>query len=171
MSRRFTTEEFIKKSKEVHKNKYDYSKSTYVTANHKLIIICPIHGDWSQRATDHLYGRGCRKCAKQKIEDDRLEYFFKKSKEVHGDKYDYSKIKEMPTLSSYVTITCLIHGDWEQRAYQHLRGNNCKKCFHQNRAFTTEEFIKKSKEIHGDKFIYDKAVYKNKRSKIKMVEA
>jgi len=41
-----TTEEFIKKAKKVHGDKYDYSKSVYTGYNNKITIICPIHGEY-----------------------------------------------------------------------------------------------------------------------------
>jgi len=41
-----TTEEFIKKAKKVHGDKYDYSKSVYTEYNNKITIICPIHGEY-----------------------------------------------------------------------------------------------------------------------------
>lgn len=56
------TEEFIKKAKKIHKNKYNYSKTNYTKSGEKLTIICPIHGDFQQRANDHLNGKGCSKC-------------------------------------------------------------------------------------------------------------
>jgi len=39
-------EEFIKRAREVHGNKYDYSKVNYVDSKTKVIIICPVHGEF-----------------------------------------------------------------------------------------------------------------------------
>lgn len=44
MSRKKTREEFIAEAKQVHGDKYDYSKVVYIDANTKVSIICPIHG-------------------------------------------------------------------------------------------------------------------------------
>ena len=49
MSKKLTTEEFIEKSKEVHNEKYDYSKVNYINNRTKVCIICPIHGEFLQR--------------------------------------------------------------------------------------------------------------------------
>lgn len=54
---------FIERANEIHNNKYDYSKVEYLNANSKVCIICPTHGETSQRALDHLRGYGCFKCA------------------------------------------------------------------------------------------------------------
>ncbi len=53
---------FIKKAIKIHGIKYDYSKVIYTTNSKQVIIICPEHGEFSQRASDHLTGYGCRKC-------------------------------------------------------------------------------------------------------------
>lgn len=61
-----TTEQFIEKSKVVHKDKYDYSKSVYISARKPITITCPVHGDFTKsRAMDHyINGTGCPKCNK-----------------------------------------------------------------------------------------------------------
>lgn len=41
-------ESFIKFSSEVHNNKYDYSKVNYIERRIKVLIGCPIHGDFLQ---------------------------------------------------------------------------------------------------------------------------
>jgi len=57
------TEEFINRSNNIHKNKYDYSLVEYTNANKKVYIICPLHGNFYQRVGDHLYNEaGCPKC-------------------------------------------------------------------------------------------------------------
>jgi len=55
--------EFIKKAKKIHKDKYDYSKVEYKNSKEKIIIICKEHGEFEQVASSHLNGKGCRKCA------------------------------------------------------------------------------------------------------------
>ena len=62
--KKLTTEEFIKKAREVHGDKYDYSKVEYVNKKTKVIIICPVHGDFPQSPVNHIRGNGCPKCAK-----------------------------------------------------------------------------------------------------------
>ena len=59
------TEEFIRKSKLIHGNKYDYSKVDYVNNRVKVIITCPEHGDFIQKPLDHLHGSGCPECGRK----------------------------------------------------------------------------------------------------------
>ena len=61
--KRLTTEEFIQKAKEIHGNKYDYSKVKYVNNKTKVCIVCSEHGEFWQRPDSHLYMKtGCPKC-------------------------------------------------------------------------------------------------------------
>lgn len=60
---RNTTEKFIEKSKIIHRNFYDYSKTIYGKNQYKKVtIICPIHDEFEQRPMNHLQGQGCCKC-------------------------------------------------------------------------------------------------------------
>jgi hypothetical protein len=52
MGQRLTTESFIEKAKSIHGDKYDYSKIIYKNTNFKVIIICPIHGEFMQIPND-----------------------------------------------------------------------------------------------------------------------
>jgi hypothetical protein len=69
MRKKITLEEFKERSNKIHNNKYDYSKSVYINAISKLIIICPIHGEFNQKAHSHSSGSECPKCIKQQVID------------------------------------------------------------------------------------------------------
>jgi hypothetical protein len=61
-------EVFIEKAKQVHNNYYDYSlvdSSTYFNIRSKLPIICPKHGVFYQRGSDHNRKHGCPNCSKK----------------------------------------------------------------------------------------------------------
>jgi len=65
-----STEEFIQKAKEIHKNKYNYSKVNYTDAKVKVIITCPSHGDFYQTPNSHLTGCGCPRCKTSRGENE-----------------------------------------------------------------------------------------------------
>jgi len=112
--RKKTTKEFIEEADKVHNYKYDYSKSIYTIAKEKLIITCPEHGDFLQTPDAHLRGSGCPKCKarKQSIECSlTTEEFVKRAKEVHGDKYNYSKVNYINSKTN-VCIICPEHGEF-----------------------------------------------------------
>jgi hypothetical protein len=56
------TEDFIEKSNKIHDNFYSYDKVTYTRNSKKVIITCPVHGDFLQKPNSHLNGYGCQKC-------------------------------------------------------------------------------------------------------------
>ena len=71
---RMTVEEFIKRAREIHGDKYDYSKVDYKYIDLKVIITCPIHGDFPQTPNNHLRGSGCSKCNASKGENTIRNY-------------------------------------------------------------------------------------------------
>ena len=61
-SKTSSTKEFIDKAKKMHGDKYDYSLVHYIRSFKKVIIICPIHGQFEQTPNNHLRGCGCPYC-------------------------------------------------------------------------------------------------------------
>ena len=125
--RKLTTEQFIDRSRQIHGDKYDYSKVKYVDETIKVCIICPEHGEFWQRPSDHLSGYGCLECAR-KNRKSTAEKFIEKAKQIHGDKYDYSKV-EYKNNKTKVCIICPEHGEFWQMPYNHI-GNkqDCPEC-------------------------------------------
>lgn len=58
----FTGEDFVSKAIETHGTKYLYNKVIYTKSREKVIITCPIHGDFLQSPNSHLNGNGCKQC-------------------------------------------------------------------------------------------------------------
>ena len=163
--KKLTKEEFIKRAKEVHGDKYDYSKVNYVNSSTKVTIICPKHGEFEQTPNLHLKSQGCPNCSGNKKMT--IEEFIKRAKKVHGDKYDYSKVKYVNAMTK-VTIICPIHGEFEQTPAKHLSGSGCIRCV-KKKQLTTEEFIEKAREVHGDKYDYSKVNYVNTYTKVTII--
>lgn len=124
--KKLTTEEFIEKAKSVHGDRYDYSKVEYVNSSTKVCIICPEHGEFWQTPDSHINARqGCPYCnGGVKLTN---EVFIKKAKAIHGDKYDYSKVKYV-NAHNPITIICPEHGEFTQRPNDHLMGHSCPLC-------------------------------------------
>jgi len=122
---RKTTEQFIEEARQVHGDKYDYSKVEYVNSATKVCIVCPEHGEFWQRAGEHLKGKGCIKCAKHY--KPTTEEFIEKARKAHGDKYDYSKV-EYVNNKTKVCIICPEHGEFWQKPNNHLSGQGCPFC-------------------------------------------
>ena len=129
--RRLTTEDFIKRAKQVHGNKYDYSEAIYSSFKNKIKIKCNEHGFFYPVATRHLKGVGCRKCS-SRSHMRTTEQFINECKEIHGDKYDYSETEYNYSYEK-VKIRCKEHGFFYQIAGSHLQGNGCRKCGYADR--------------------------------------
>jgi hypothetical protein len=88
------------------------------------------------------------------------------AKELHGDKYDYSKVDYVNSITP-VLIGCPEHGFFPQLPGSHLTGSGCPKCAGRDK--TKEEFIKQAEEIHGKKYDYSDVDYKGAKTKIKII--
>jgi len=66
-SLRWNNNIFINRAREVHGNKYNYSLVDYQGANSNIIVICPLHGQYSQLASVHLRSHGCPTCGYKSI--------------------------------------------------------------------------------------------------------
>lgn len=149
MRKRLTTEEFIRRAKSVHGDKYDYSKSACIAATEKLIINCRQHGDFHQVADSHLHRHGCPKCAietnsikrKEKTRRSRIEL----TSDVLKSRLSYSEstgifrwksseeVAGTVNASGYIMITIMgksyrahrlawlyTHGRWPNEQIDHI---------------------------------------------------
>lgn len=167
---RFTKEEFVNNANIIHRNKYDYSKVDFVNYETKVTITCPIHGDFEQTPHLHLIQKsGCPKCKGRNLSQEEI---IDKFKQVHGEKYYYDKTKYVK-MHDKVIITCPTHGDFEQTPSKHILGQGCPLCAKEKRVMdnilTTEEFIAKAREIHGEKYDYSKVEYKGTYEKVTII--
>ena len=69
LKRRISPEEYIVKVQKVHNNRYTYTKTKYSVMRNTIIITCPKHGDFIQRASAHLEGEGCPVCCQSRGEN------------------------------------------------------------------------------------------------------
>ena len=155
-------EGFIQKAKEIHGDKYDYSKVEYINNHTKVCIICPEHGEFWQKPIHHTQGKGCPYCGGTKKLT--TKEFVEKAKQIHGDRYDYSKVDYI-SAETKVCIICPEHGEFWQTPHQHLNRNGCPKCA-KNHTITQEEFIKRANEIHKEKYDYSKVDYLGADTKV-----
>ena len=125
--------EFIELARKRHGDKFEYDEETEKMFNgsHSMIsVICPIHGRYYIMARNHLK-YDCKKCSyidrgnKFRCSTDE---FVKKAHEVHGDKYDYSKVDYLSAKNDKVCIICQKHGEFWQLPNDHLSGKGCPRC-------------------------------------------
>jgi hypothetical protein len=164
ISRRVATEGIIERFKKRHGNKYDYSKIDYQGFHKPVTIICPIpgHGEFRQSPNVHLMGCGCQTCGG----NPRLTQseFLRKAHEVHGNRYDYSRV-EVDGVDQPVEIICRKHESFWQTPYSHLNGANCNRCS-DIVPKTREEAIESFRATHGKKYDDSLVDYKNNATKV-----
>ena len=168
-------EEFLERSKKIHGNKYDYSLVKYDGCYVPVKIICPKHGIFEQKPIMHYKGYGCKECAKELMHSkfsSNKDTFIEKARKVHGDKYDYSNVNYYNGKTK-VCIICPEHGEFWQTPNSHLSGHGCKKCsieeINDACRVTYDEFIERSKKVHGTKYDYSKVNFKRVKDKVKVI--
>lgn len=160
---------FIEKSKNVHGNKYDYSKVEYVNSLTKVCIICPEHGEFWQTPQSHCRGNSCPKCSnanRGRVKRWGVEKFIYESEKIHGNKYDYSNVKYV-NASTNVEIICPEHGIFSQTPSNHLKGQGCPKCAGKN--LSNSEVINRFILVHGNFYDYSKVEYHGMHNKVTII--
>jgi len=146
-----STEAFIDHARQIHNNYYDYSNTELTGMNNKVTIICPVHGEFEQRAVSHIEGSGCSQCTNS--HPHTLESFIGQANIKHDFKYNYGNVK-YKNIKTKILITCAKHEDFMQTPSDHLQGYGCPECAGVT-PVTTKEFVKKSNKIHNNKYNYD----------------
>ena len=129
-STKYTTDTFITAAKNIHGNKYDYTRVVYKNLNSPVEIICPEHGSFFQSPYLHLSGSLCPICSRQITGIKKRitkEEFIERAESIHKNKYNYSKANYI-TEKHKVCIICPEHGEFWQTPDKHLHGNGCPKC-------------------------------------------
>lgn len=157
------TEEFIRRARLVHGDKYDYSKVRYERCNIPVTIICPIHGEFQQRPRNHEAGQNCPKCARFVPPEGRTQEYTEELKQKHlkmlKDKHP-EYVFEDSEYRGYkipMKMLCPKHGYFYKSPANMLRNrqNKCKKCMRDSEE-NRNKYIERAKKVHGDKYDYSK---------------
>jgi hypothetical protein len=153
--------------KELIKIKYSHItilNDTNVKSMDRIYFSCEKHGVSNSRY-DHFMRNGCTMCNKEKRLLNNYLKFVDKANIIHNYKYNYDKTKYINN-KTLILITCNKHGDFIQRPDNHLSGSGCTYC---NYKLSNIDFINRCYEIHGNKYRYDKTIYKNSNSYITII--
>ena len=90
--------------------------------------------------------------------------FIEKSRAIHGDRYDYSKVEYLASETK-ICIICKKHGEFWQTPHRHLMGDNCPKCGPKAK-IDSELFEEKARKKHGDRYDYSKVNYIDSKTKV-----
>jgi formylmethanofuran dehydrogenase subunit E len=158
---KYTLEKFLKRAREIHGEKFDYSEVGEEHIHNKrsqVPIRCKECGHrWSPEISNHINNKtGCPECAENVPYT--LERFLQRAKEVYGETaFDYSEINEdqIAGNGSCVPITCLeCKYEWTPTIDHHLnRGTGCPEC-NEHGSWNLKRLLRKAEETHGDDFDY-----------------
>jgi len=161
----------------LHQDKYDYSKTTFTGMKNHFYVECNMHGQFRILPSNHLYRKaGCPECNKinfglrsAEINTYNTQALILKFKEIHGDLYDYSKVKHNH-IDERVVIICQKHGEFKQTPHIHLQGKGCQECgkiiSYDKIRLTNKEIISIFKEVHGNRYDYSEVDYVTSQDKV-----
>lgn len=138
---------------------------SYTGANNKMHFRCKNCGHtWSTTARSVIVSAcGCPACGVKNAEKERTIAHLKYKL---SDQFEFIEYKD----SKHVSVKCKICGAIRTTTPNNLLKYGCKKCatktMTQLKSFTTEEFIKKARALHGDTYDYSKVNYINYHTKV-----
>lgn len=138
---------FIKKAKDIHGDRYDYSDVEYINNNTPVKIICKKHGIFSQTPRTHIFRKsGCVKC--NRVTKDEI---INRSNNIHNSKYKYSNFtyNHNNTVDDIMRIECTTHGEFNQKIKTHLTGVGCPYCRESKGEKFIENILIKNNLIRG----------------------
>ena len=134
----------------------------------KVTAKCNLHGEYVTILSCLLSSpvANCKGCV---LEAESLQ-FINKAKALHGSKYKYVGA-DYVSSRAYMKIYCNTHKEYfKQRPSAHLQGQGCPTCGKEdrNRVSTKlhEDYIREIKEVHGNKYTYEKTLYTKAHNKI-----
>ena len=147
---------FIMDAQKVHGDFYNYSKSAYINAKTKLIISCPLHGDFEQQPTNHKSGQGCPKCGREKCDKNRKvwteESFRLKVSEIQPALIFNKTVYASPKTK--VLYDCPIHGEKSTYPYNLLKGCGCRNCSLQKPNINKDTWLSRFKDCGCENISY-----------------
>ena len=175
-----TKEEFIKKAREIHGWKYDYSMVQFKSNKDKVAIICPEHGVFYKTIEKHLYAKqGCPECIGKKRYTN--EEFLRKIETLPNIEELSFEDVHYANNKTKIKIYCYHkdengneHGEFEISPGHFLAGERCPKCRYikssSKKRRNLEEVKKIASEIHNGKYDYSLITeYKNDRIKYPII--
>lgn len=133
-----STKEFIAEAKNLHSEYYTYDRVVYHHSKQKVIITCPVHGDFEQTPYVHLAGKGCPRCSQSHSKN---EAAIANYLDLVGEEYqrevvipEYNKYKKfdffLPRWGIYVEYDGVFHHKpllgvkrFEEQQYRDRRTN------------------------------------------------
>lgn len=124
---------WVKKATDTFNNKFTYNFDTWINANSKTEVTCPIHGTYSVNARAHLCSKGCPSCVKNLPATGGSVQLWKNKLKVFQDNNPNVTI-HWPDLPEYkgtteISYTCDLHGKHTTTMWSLFLSKRCIKCY------------------------------------------
>ena len=166
----WTTETFIQKLMSLFGDDYEYDFVEYTGVKNKVLLFCPKHGLFWQRAGDLLNGHGCGKCNKPKGGRSKRKTFEQVKNEVFVKYNGKYSIPDQPYehTKTMISVLCNEHGFFKTNINRLMSGNGCPICANIKRGSkcsdTIEDIREKMISIYGyEKYDFSKANIEEKK--------
>ena len=158
----YTQEQIIDRIRSIFGDQYGYDRVVYKSMKSPIILKCRKkdgngneHGEFLMRP-DNIFTshQCCPKCSNERRhlqQQKTTDTFIEEAKAVHGNLYEYHKVKYVNTKTN-VCIVCKIHGDFWQTPSNHLKGKGCPYCSGNAKKWNKETCEQEARKY---KFIYD----------------
>lgn len=122
-----TWDDFMTRARAIHGDRYDYAQVRLTNVSTPVTMLCPEHGPFEQRPTDHLNQKqGCPACAGHRPVD--YAEFVRRAQEIHGDRYTYSEA-DYQVYKQKTVVTCAEHGPFPVLPQSHTdHQSGCPRC-------------------------------------------
>jgi len=173
MSHKYTTKEFVAKAKSIYGEKYDYSHVVYEHSLKKVTVVCPYHGSFEIRPSNHINNKqGCPDCgnestgSKQRRTKDK--FLALASKKKGFENYDLSGVGDFKNKKQKVKVTCKKHGPYMKSTEDILESKyfGCKSCRIEDDRHDTEVFVQRSAEAHSNRYSYEESNYSKSHEQV-----
>ena len=120
------------KARGLNNPNYDFSKFEYKRSSQKAIVVCIKHGKFLISPNNFLTGKGCAKCATERVSALKTSTTKKflldvKVRELDKPQYDFSKFEYKHSKKKAI-IVCRLHGAFLISPNNFLKGRGCAKC-------------------------------------------
>jgi len=154
----------------VHGNKFTFEETTYEPYQMKIAVACRTHGVFTIGIRQLLTGTGCPVCTKNarvKAEFEKARLLVKTRPGLHV------ALNKLETGHFEIELTCKTHGHVKTWAGGFTPIWHCRKCGNKKIGNalrgSTDTFVEKAKEVHGDTYSYATVDYKGATTKVQIV--
>lgn len=181
-NKKMTKEGFIEASNYVHNHYFTYEHCNFTNVSSPVIVTCPIHGDITVKANNHLSGANCKICSKEGITHQitkrekkhkstkkiTSEDFARKVKDMWGDRYIIDENTNFVNYKTPIYVKCPTHGYFEITTHHFLNGEGCSDCAN-NRRKDRDEIISliKKAQPYSD-YDFSHLIYNGIHSQVKL---